>query len=296
MENKLMAVDESMSTGSVMFWTMHSDTPFGALVEALEEIGVPKEDAPHQPTPLRALHRACGTLPGRDLLVRPLTESHHEDGEDKEGYAILHRTKIAGKVAFVTEVEAWLAPAGNLPYDPDPLLAKADGTEPDEEVIEVIVLAYRHERAHLAHSDVSAWLISLVKRHGGIALRESGSVYWVPRDAIAYFRRIKGVLATLGAGSVYEVPALHGAQAVEAVMAALAAEAEEEIGKLDAALNEGELGKRALASRAERAARVDAKLRAYEETMGEKLEGLRERIAALGANLMSASLRAEVSA
>lgn len=290
-----LAVDASTSTGSFVWWSLSGNVSFVQLAQAWVAAELDAKLLPSEPTPLRALSRAVKDFESKNTLVRSL-EAVDEHGAPLDGFSVLAAVKRpGGRTGFEPSWEAWLPPADKLAQGADPLLALSDDTqgEIDEEIAEVVILRYRRELGMLAHSDIASWLVRRVHTMRGIALRQSGGMYFVPVQAMEEWRKWVAVLRKVGAGVVYEAPVLRATEAVEAILDSVLRDAEDEAKALDEVLDTESLGKRALEGRAQKAKAMDAKLAFYEELLGARAEAMRERMNELGARLMSASMRIE---
>lgn len=287
----LLAVDADVATGSVVWWGVHGDVPYARLRTEWLAAGLDPAQLPREPTRMQALSRALGAFAGRAAIVRPVDGEVHADGTPVEGYALLTRSKDAqGKAQFTTAWDATF-PHGALDPAALPILATPAGDEPDESIVEVCLSTYRRELGQLAHGDLSSWLVSLVRANAGIALRESGGVYFLPRAGVPLYRAALAAVARAGGGRGHEVPVQRSDEAVAAILASLLREAAEEESALKGALQE-DLGAKALEGRAARAAKMEAKLAGYEVLLGVSAANMRVRLYDLRTQLGTAALRA----
>ena len=135
--------------------------------------------------------------------------------------------------------------------------------------------AYTEAKNNVEGSAVGQMLVKLMLRHfGGLTLKDTGGVYWVPNDALETLMSLKEYLR-----HTVEIDVLENKPTVEAADAfrrALTKEVEAEVERLSGDILEGDLGERALKGRSDRATELIARVAAYEGILGETLHRLKD--------------------
>ncbi len=226
---------------------------------------------PEAPSAVLALGRAVGAQEGPGTIVRAL------DGRGT--WAIL--TAEINHVSM-TAVQS--------------LRVYVEGTElkfdhPEHPLVTPITEGYQEHLGRLDARDISNWASKyLYKALNAVALRDTGGIYFVPREMVAAWQRITSAVEGVTAHRFFEIPVAPADRAIQGVLAALerdtmlAAEAMED--ELDAQL----LGKRGLVGRRERCAGILARVEQYEGLLGGSLDKLRARMGSLQAAFAAAAL------
>lgn len=157
----------------------------------------------------------------------------------------------------------------------------------------------------LSPSCVSACLVEIVtKVLGGVPLRESGGLYWVPESTFPRLEAIAHAVENAcvpGANNkdkstVYMMETVKNENCIVAVRDAIENEIAKRIEAIDQEVAEGTLGERALESRKEEAIQLRHKLAMYEKELGCTMEALAEQVdrvrAAAGTAMLLAAARA----
>ncbi len=281
---KVMAVpDAAMATGAIVFWKLtEAKIDKGALAFAWADRGLDPKDAPRGATPAKALRRAMRDQAGRHRLSRRV-----------------------GRGAFALVDERG---ANDVHADPEygvraraELTRDADGVpivsirSHDESLRGDVASAYARHLDVVSPRDVSWWLSSsLMFDLQAVALRDAGGVYFIPAASLPRFDEVARILKELGRHVLHQIPALQTEDAVAAILDGLASETDAALTALRTELAEGDLGGRALASRARLCAAIGDKLATYEGVLGRGLEDLRGRLADVEANVAAATLAAQV--
>ena len=265
--------------GALTYWMMSGDTSYPALVQALQD-RLPNRRAPSAPSPDKALRRAVVGLRQRRRLVRPL-------GAKVGGWAIVDEVPLEGTLIHNATCYVKLAAPNNV--------GELVSVEPADHTLAPMVRAdFVKYLEQLSHGDLSGWLVRTVYRLGAVALRDTGGIYFIPKDSMAEWRLIREVVKEAGHGhEVFTIPALKAEDTVNAVVRALEAEAEQELKYLQEAIAEGELGARALETRAGKCKSMLMKVRRYDSLLEQNQTNLVAKIEAMQAELVAASLAAE---
>jgi hypothetical protein len=138
--------------------------------------------------------------------------------------------------------------------------------------------------------NLSSWLVRMVYSTHAVGLRDTGGIYFVPRDGVDEWKKLVGAIRAASAHQFFEVPALRSSEAVDAILDALITEAGESILKMEEQLTSDKLGEKALHGRVEKCDAMKSKIESYEALLGTNLDKLRERLDGLKANLAAAAL------
>ncbi|KKN38749.1 hypothetical protein LCGC14_0750120, partial [marine sediment metagenome] len=270
----IVAVTESMETaGCIVWWRLSGSTDGYALRQAWEDAGLPEDLVPELPSAEKALRRAVIEQRERRRLVRPL--------EGTKGWAVVDEAASGDDLDYSVRLKVTLNKIGHVSIEPEGAVGS------DE-----IKAAYQRHLAQLAQTDISTWLVRLAARVRAVALRDTGGVYFIPREQVAQWRRMAGALGAASASRVFEVPALKSDEAIEAVLDAVAREAETAAEVMEEELAKENLGERALRTRTERCGAIEEKLSTYEKLLGTSLDALHDRLEVLQAGLATAALAA----
>jgi hypothetical protein len=279
MANSIVVTEKSEQAGCVVYWTLSGPVDLARLRAAWEAEGLDPGRLPAFPSPEVALTRACKDEQSASRLVR-----QHPAG----GWAIVDERRGGGALSYDVGVRI------RLNDRKDGLLVTPSKDCDRTEVVRIgqrVRAAWDQHGHQVAAGDASCWLIGLVTRRlGGVLLRETGGIYFVPRTHVPELQAVKRALVAATRHQVYEIPAMRTEEAVAAVLAALLAEAGVEARGFEQALEEGKLGERGLNNRAAAAEAMKAKLASYEELLGVNLESLRGELERMRAALAAAAL------
>lgn len=287
-DKELIVTAEALETcGVVSYWRASGDVSITALSDAWVKAGLNPKMIRSVPDSLSVLRRAVMQFQGRHRLVRGLKQR----GE----FAIVDEHVVEAK-----EGEPAVPPTYStrviVSGDSDNFLVGAvDADDAEKESMRrVIETACRTQAGLFDAGDITGWLVSLAKQFGAVTLRDSGGVYFIPRQNVDIWSRIANVVesVTNQRHRVFRIPAMKNTEAVAAITDAIAHEAEQVIAAMDEELSktgDEALGKRALASRETEAAALLAKVESYEQLTEQRIAA-RERVEALQVRLAAASL------
>jgi hypothetical protein len=268
-----LIVTEASTAGAVVYWTLQGAIDHAKLVAAWKDAGLDPDDLVAPPSAVMALQRAVRQFASKRVLARSITQGH---------WALVDEQVVGDKLVYTDLLNAKLDTAAEtLTLTPDHGGVRA---------------AYDVHRTVVETRDVSNWLAGICEDLGGVTLRNTGGIYFLPPAALEKFRKIIAVLAQVSAHTIHRIPAMKCEEAVAAVLKAVEDEAKDAAEALDADLADTELGHKALTGRAAKAEKVKAKLVAYEELLGKEMTVLKDKLEDLRANLAAAALVAEAAA
>lgn len=275
----IIAIDSSNEdlAGAIVYWRLTGDVNGDDLNNALTDAGLAPEHRLPLPTPRRALRRTLKECAKGSVFMRA--------GKGKDGglYLVEQITTDEGP-RFDVILDARLTIGGTPKFS-------------NEDMSEMLTERFWHHVFHVASTDISSWLIDQARECDALSLRDTGGVYFVPRHAIDEWRKRADALHSASDCTVHLVPAMNSEEALDAVLEALIEECVQFSEQLDADLTDGELGSRALRSRADQAMSYLDKVARFEKLLGAAAEGkldeLRKQIEDQKANAVSAALTIE---
>jgi hypothetical protein len=277
---KVVAVTEQMEeAGAIVLWHLNGEMHGESLKNSWASNGLNDDLLPSMPSNETALRRTAAQYKEKRRLIRMLP--------DRSGWAVVDEVGSEGKLSYHQVFDLKLTDSGEVEatvYDENAFNASGG--------IARATTIFEAAKSQLAHNDVSFWLSHLVRRVDSISLRESGGVYFIPRNRLDEWRTFVASIRAVSSHVLYEVPALRSDEAVSAIIDSLTREAEEEAKGIETELEQGELGGRAIKTRAERCQSMSQKIASYEELLGQSLDVLRDRYEHLQANIAAAALSA----
>lgn len=274
--------------GCVTYWSLGTWSHLGRLTDALGAAGF----ADHAPAPRTAPACLRDALEHvyKDAcnLIRPL--------KTRDGFHVVreHRGELLNDYRGVVTAKI------------DPATLEVDFTPAAPEA-QAVVDAYNRYRGYVRAANVADALVKAAERLGGVRLRPTGGLYWLPDARLGDWLKVARAVedaAELEAGdrvgrnAVYVLRNVMDDGALRAVRDAVVAEVSAEAERIDKEVMEGKLGERALAARAEQAEALRAKIRQFEELLGVGLAQLHDAVdkaeQAAGKALLLASVPAEL--
>lgn len=266
--------------GAVVFWSVGEHTDRNILLSGWTRQGMEKYIPDPRPA-MGALKDALGQVyPGSDKLIRPLKEKDgfvvklEERGKDDNSYSTIVTVKVDPK----TIGEA-----------PEIFFVPFNGQSQD------VVDAFNKHLGFLRGAQVGGSLVNILDYLGGCRLRPSGAVYWLPEKSVALWRDLAESVELAAAqgcsNKVYLIRSVMDQDAIKAVRDAIIAEITTEAARIEAEINGGELGSRALENRKEEAAALRSKIADYEGLLGQGLGDLLKLAETAELSAASASLR-----
>lgn len=280
--NSIVAVDAPVpEAGAIVWWRLSGRVDYDTFIAAWQTAGLALDDAPSSCSATTALRRACEDLRQKRMLVRPL-------GRDG-GFAIVSERVVGGTESLKHDVLATITLDGvgrpKVESGPAASLIQFRTIE------DAIKASFDVHMTALDSADFSSWLTRLMPKLDAVGLRDQGGVYFVPSYAVAKVAAAVTVLRAVTNHVVNRVPAMRSDDAVNAILDAVMQEAQAEATHLEEALEAGKLGERGLENRVLRCNAMDEKVTRYEALLGRKLEGLRDRLETIRANLTVAVLK-----
>lgn len=264
--------------GAVVFWRLSGTTDLDDLRRAWDAAGLDRSDLPREVSPEVAAHRTVKEFQTADRKVKRMDV----DG-DRHTWLLVGKTRDYGSVIEQSvecrvTFDTWIrvSPLGH------PL-----ATDINE--------AFDRALRELSTTDISTWLVKQAMAMHALPLRDTGGVYFLPRQSMRRWRRIVEAVRQATKHVVMELPSLKTAEAISAITEALAAEANEASKALEAELLSGDLGSRALRTREERCVDMLSKIAGYENLLGQQMTTLKARVEALQAEVVAATLAAEAA-
>lgn len=267
------------AAGATVWWRLRGDVDRLSLQDALAARGlVDYAPAPHSPEV--ALRRAAAVLRGRRRLVRPLKRG---------SWAIVEETlQPSGE-----ELKHWTGPTVSL--DKIGRIVVKNSTPEEAQSVKD---AYDYHFEALTTEDVSSWLITQVWRLGAVALRDSGGIYYLPPKAMKEWRQIVEALGVAtNRHNVYKVPTVRMTKdGARAILDSLLEDINTNVEDIRKGVISGELGVRALETRAARSFDLLGKVEQYEQLLGTKLADVHATLEKLQEDVVAAKLAAEAAA
>jgi hypothetical protein len=306
------AVPEQEDAGSVVYWRLQGAVDPDHLAAVWEQAGLDPADLPELPSSATALNRTLKAFQRGRTLIRPLAAG---------GYAVVQETARREALEYDTVLTARLDSVGRLVFSREAQATCDCGwaEKSDEEratslhtkacavrvaveaageahpLAPAIRTAYATTMNELAPVDVVPWLVDLLyRRCDAVALRDHGGVYYVPRTGTERWRAILGAIREVSQHRIFEIPALSSKEVLSAVLDAVEREAAREAEDMAAELASG-VSERVAKTRVARCDAVEQKVTRYEAILGERLEGIRAKLAELRGGLASAMLSNEAA-
>lgn len=257
-----MSTSQISMSGAIVLWSTTSTTSLDKLTSGLDGIGLGKF-APSQTSAQTALKFAMTDLySGPRKLVRP----------DRSGFSVVEETQgvlgLQHEVVLTAQFRG-----GKLEVYPP--------TEQDR-----VASAHAHQLDLVPVAAITACLTGIVRHLGGIALRQTGGIYWIPARSTDAWAQVMSVVQSAGANTLYAITTQVDAESVRAVCDAINSEMAAEVSQMQAELTEG-LSARAGKNRAAQLSTMCDRLRDYEQSLGVTLDTLRGALVTLDQGLMT---------
>jgi len=259
---KIIAVPGATDVaGLITFWTLSGSVEYATLGTEWSGAGHDIEVLPRETTYMEALRRAMQHIKPRNFI-------RSVEQEKRRGYVLVDEEKRAGLPTFSNNTIITL-------NEDDHLVIDRRSNYTDE-----ILSRYKVELRTITSHDMSSWLISLVESVGGIRLRESGGIYFVPQTSADTWRAYVACIRTCTQHTVYEVPAMRSDEAVRTILDALTAEAEASVSEVFGVLEKAQskLNTKSVNARTKQCAALIAKLETYENLLGTQLDTIKTRV------------------
>lgn len=273
---KDFVITESAGTcGCVTYWRSGPPISIEALRDAWVAAGLDMELFRKAPEPVTAFRRAVLAQADRKTLdktselrtlVRPQAEPHT--------WAIVEEFVQEGKPPVYTTIALTSFAKG------DPEITGVDGTaERCRNLFTTIMDMFATQSGTFAPEDITTWLVRLAEKKNAVTLRDTGGVYFIPRDSMDFWNKAAEAVETASKKThrVFRIPAVRNSEAVDAIVDAVTVEAEQISAKIDAEVfGDTPIGERAVETRRANIDALLAKLSSYEALLGRQLS-IRER-------------------
>lgn len=284
--DNLIALPGGLSTeacGAMIWWKLDGDVRAVDLEAAWKEQGLDENWLPSLPGAKVALSRAVDDV----IKGNSARKKHRVNDAHWMVYEVKADEKESG---FVEQLRVTL--------DENKLPVVSPKNHPL--AVEIHQRFHAH-RNRLEAKDISYWLSNTIgERLNGVTLRPQGALYFVDRDHIKTFEKVRDALRNATSHHMFEMKALKDDEAVKVILFGLIAEAEAQAKAIEADLdaqedetNEDKLGPRALKTRRARAEAMITKVEAYEKLLDQSLEDIRARLEELAVASMEAAMLAE---
>lgn len=283
-KNLIAVEDMASSTGTMTYWHLPGTVDEGKLSAAWEAEGL-TISRPVTPSNQVALHRACKEQASKSRLLR----SHPEGG-----WVLVDERRTKGedsKQTLAYEVGTRIRLSEASPGKPEQILitprdATEEAMQAAREVGAKVRADYNKIREEIASVDVSVWLVKYVGGLGGVALRESGGFYFVPKSRAEELAKVARALAGSSSHTVYEIPVMQGSKTVRAVLDGLRIEVAQVVKVTESELSDTEgMGARAARNRAEEIGALVTKVEGYAQLFGVPLTDVVSQLGALRTKL-----------
>lgn len=269
------------STGAVVWWELTGNISHPALVRAWEAEGLDPTLLPELPSAKVALTRAVDDL-AKESTAR---KKHRVSDANWLVYDVV--AKEGEKAEFIEIFDA------SLNKDKSgPVVEVREGADPG--LSRQVRDRFFVHQSRLEAQDVGTWLSTkMLSKLQAVSLRNRGGIYFVSRDQVEMFGKIKSALSKVSTHLVFKMDALKSDEAVEAILHAITTEANTQAEEIEKVLDAGGVGARAYKTQREKAEEMIAKVEAYEKLLDKNLEGFRERLGDLAASSMEAAMAAD---
>lgn len=256
-------------SGATVFWSASSATSLAKLTANLASIGLDRF-APSKPSLQVAMKAALTDLfAAPRVLVRP----------DRTGFSVVEevQTPLGLRHSTILTVEAAQHHPGGM------LVYPATADERDR-----VMRAIAAQQELVPTASITNMLTAIVKMLGGIALRQTGGIYWIPQCSVAQWAKVVAAVQGAGPNSLYTVTTVADQEGVRAVCDAIRSEMGTELAQLQEDLSSG-LNVKGIKTRAAALTGMVERLRAYEDALGITLDDVRQTMCAADTVLIAAS-------
>lgn len=241
--------------GAVIFWTLCERFNLARLRASWDAAGF--GDKVPDPRPKVAVLKDAlqEILGGPKTLVRPLksrtgwtvvTEERGDDGNE-------YKTELVARVCPATETVLF---------------------NEENDTTARVMGEYWNQLGKLQATQVTQGMVKVIGSLGGIRLRPTGGVYWLPGDKVDRWDEAARAVEHAAEGQAVSYAISHELtpDAIKAVRDALVHEVQTESKRINDEILSGGLGERAVASRRAELASLQAKVKDYEAILGEAID------------------------
>jgi hypothetical protein len=260
-------------SGAITYWSVSSSTSRDMLVAGLNAAGLSK----YEPALMSVQNAVKAAL--TDLYAQPKTLIR----PDRGGFSVVDEAE--GLFGLHHSTRVWVAIQNGKPVVNPPEYPDAD------RILQSV--AYQQDLVPVVQ--LTAMLTSIVKSLGGLSLRESGGLYWLPKPSLSKWAEVQQILRNAGPNRVAVIQTMVDEESVAAVVEAITTEIEAEVGQMQSELASG-LSDRAAKHRASQLNGLVDRLRTYESSLGITLDKLREGLVILDGGLIAAAGSSDIGA
>jgi hypothetical protein len=265
--------------GGVVFWSLSVWSSRDSLHNALAPLGL-GGSTPNPREPSACLREALSEVfSGSRLLIRPLSK--------RDGFVVVKEERGEWSNTYSQELLARIQSNGHAQANNgqvDPGNSQSNGTveiefQPQHTNCPEVLTAFQRQLGLLHREQVSACLVNLIDGMGGVRLRPTGALYWLPGHRLDEWLLIARAVeqsAHQGKSSVYLLRHPMDAEAVRAIQDAIIAEVESDAARIHDEVMTGELGERALETRRQQARELCQKINLYEDLLNTGLGQLHQ--------------------
>lgn len=266
--NTRAPIEIAAIAGAVTFWNVAAETDLKALQEGLEELGL-EDSAPHPRTAFAALKHAANKVWSKgNILVRGL--------DDNAGVTVLR--EIAGDTNNDYEQVAF-ATVKDDDIDRVQVCDPQVNEDYRYEMAKILRSQFAIELGQCSANAIGRSLAKVIDKCGGISLRPTGGVYFVPAFSLERFDRVARVYeaaATAGSTLVHRLDTLKGELTARAVHTEMQSQIEKRCSEIAEELKSGKLGDRGRENRVAEVKSLVDRTKAYESLLGESLAAVTE--------------------
>ncbi len=255
---------QTVRTGLLTYWTLTEFSDRAKLIQPWTSAGF--EELIPEPRPKTAVLKDAllEVFKGQKFLVRALS--------GRTGFAVTLETRGNDENQYDAIVSAKFT-------------NRDDGSEPvftgDLAHQDAVLEVYRRFKGNVESAQLSSALVKVLGKMGGVRLRPSGGIYWLPghmRDEWTDIANSIEGAAVSGESIGFTIHHEMDGASIKAVHAAITHEIETEAAKLTELIYSGDLGERAIKARKQDATDLKVKVKEYEEMLGVSLASLRAQL------------------
>jgi hypothetical protein len=257
----------SVREGVLSYWDLGQETDPDTLRQGLDDLGYRGMSLNHRTYPM-ALKAALGLIDIPKTIVRKLKR----DGQGRDGYAIVREDVKVDENEYDTVATARVDADGQVTVE------RGWGTVDEYQLRQKTA----HFRRVLPAGSVSQVLVGLTQTLGGVTVRPTGGLYFVPAHKLDAWKAIAAVVersATDGTENhISVVPFEFNSGTLRDIRRAIIAEVTAEAKEIADELRQGFKDDAAVTRRAFRACQLRAKTGEYERLLGETLVACRQAL------------------
>lgn len=277
--------DAPNEAGAIVFWNAANAVQRPVLAAAWGDAGLVASLLPPDKTPEVALRESVDDVCERRRFRRRAP---------KGGWVIVDESEQGGALQWDAGATCTLDKVGRLSVE----FPQGSGAAPNTALEGELRAAYERHLWELDGATVTGWLVTLARHLNAVALKDTGGVYFIPRESLAQWRAMMAVVSATTGMAVQEIATVLVEEHAERIIAAIISAVEREAGsEAEGMLNDiadpsKPLGKRALETRTKKVEALKAKVAAYGNLLGASMDTLGERLEQLSAAIATASLAA----